>query len=486
LQALFDRKAAKLSITGDDISNTNNTYTQFSNRNVFTQNYSKRFDELAKHYGFLLSHQSDRDLPRTHVNTNYTTITRKNANEMSGILITILIVFSTDEGTNTLDQIMAGLEAAKFIQLFELLLMLENFCSFPEHKIIDVKNFKKFVPYILNTYKDILDRQTGCGCKFIKFHLPNHFADDMLRFGSMLNFDTGIGESHHKTEAKYPAKNTQRRKAEFEYQTATRQIENFAINKAFAYFEKNSKQNYIDVDDDSYTDNIDQWFRYQYDPNEGLQQKYGKTEFKTCKWSDEVFQTQLTQICTMIYKNGCIDGPLWFFALHNRQSYIFRADPNYQSNLCWYDWAEVNWSGQMLPTKLLLFWDIKQNTLKKSFKVGDIKITQPGQYVLCYTLQSTKKLQPAHTTSMLVQYGKLHTDSNNKPILYIFHIDCIASTISAVPYKVKDTIFNAIEWLFLKPKSEWYSKFMTMMKNELEKEKSTTNTQEISKKRKPN
>ena len=65
----------------------------------------------------------------------------------------------------------------------------------------------------------------------------------MLRFGSMLNFDTGIGESHHKSEAKYPSKNTQRRKSEFEFQTATRQIENLAINKAFAFLANNDNKN---------------------------------------------------------------------------------------------------------------------------------------------------------------------------------------------------------------------------------------------------
>ena len=486
LQALFDRKAAKLASTETNYNTNDVTTLAFSNRNVFSQNYSKHFDELSKQYGFLLSHQSDQDLPRTHINTNYTSITRKNANEMSGILIVILIVFATDEGTNKLDQIMDGLEAAKFIQLFELLLMLENFCSSPEHKIMDVTKFKKFVPYILNTYKDILDRQTGCGCKFIKFHLPNHFADDMLRFGSMLNFDTGIGESHHKTEAKYPSKNTQRRKSEFEFQTANRQIENFAINKAFAYFANNSNENFIDDDDDSAsTDNINRWYRYQYDPDNGLQQKTGKDKYKKCQWVDKIFQKQLIQICEMVYKNGCIDGTLKFFALHNRQSFIFRADPNYQENLCWYDWAEVDWSGEVLPTKLLLFWDIEKHTLKKSFKISDITITQPGQYVLCYTLKSIKKLQPAHTTSVLVQYGKLDIDNSEIPKLYIFHIDCIASTISAVPYRVKDTIYNAVEWLFLRPKSDWYTIFMKLMNKELEKEK-RDNSQEASKKRQRN
>ena len=474
LQALFDRKAAKkatsITKTPEADEESENEDVPLSNRNVFTQNYSKHFDELTKKYGLYLSHQSDRDLPRTHINTNYTTITRKNANEMSGVLIAILIVFSTNEGTHKLDEALANIVAANFIHLFELLLLLENFCSSPEHKIPDVKKFKRFVPYILNTYKRIINRETGCGCKFIKFHLPNHFAEDMLRFGSMLNFDTEIGESHHKTEAKYPSKNTQRRKSEFEYQTATRQIENFAINKAFA------QMTFLKNDDNKDTNKDDQnienkWYRYRYNPEVGLQQKFDKNKYENCKWIDSDFQNQLTQICEMIYKEQCIEGELKFFSLHNRYSNIFRADPNYQSNICWYDWADVNWSNEIIPTKLLLFWDIEKNTLKKKFKVGNTTIVHPGQYVLCYSLASLDQVQPAHTTSLLVKYGKLDIDTKGMPKLYICHVDCIASTLSAVPYKVSDGNHNAIEWLFLRPKDEWYSIFLAFMNEELEKEK---------------
>ena len=173
----------------------------------------------------------------------------------------------------------------------------------------------------------------------------------------------------------------------------------------------------------------------------------------------------------MIYKEQCIEGELKFFSLHNRYSNIFRADPNYQSNICWYDWADVNWSNEIIPTKLLLFWDIEKNTLKKKFKVGNTTIVHPGQYVLCYSLASLDQVQPAHTTSLLVKYGKLDIDTKGMPKLYICHVDCIASTLSAVPYKVSDGNHNAIEWLFLRPKDEWYSIFLAFMNEELEKEK---------------
>lgn len=183
----------------------------------------------------------------------------------------------------------------------------------------------------------------------------------------------------------------------------------------------------------------------------------------------------------MVYTDGCIDGKLRFFSLHSRQSCLLRADPNYQEQICWYDWVEVNWSNENIPTKLLLFWDIIEGTLKKPFKIGQTSITEAGRYVLCYSLESKKELSPAHSTSVLVQYGKLAVENYSKqrgktdkaliPKLFICHIDCIASTMSAVPYKVSDSNHNAIEWLFLQQKAEWYKTFMTLMKNELEKEK---------------
>ena len=66
----------------------------------------------------------------------------------------------------------------------------------------------------------------------------------------MANFDSSIGESHHKVFAKKPAKNTQRRKEVFEEQTARRQIDNLVIDRAYdmiypnaRYCDKISQQN---------------------------------------------------------------------------------------------------------------------------------------------------------------------------------------------------------------------------------------------------
>ena len=138
-QALFERKQARSSQT--------NATIDFSARNVFTKSYTKYFEELALKYGFYLSHQCDRDLPRTYIQSAYTSTSRKNANEMTGILLTILTIFMTDEGTTKLDSSLADIFSTKFIHLLELLLLVENFCRSSCHKKSDVQKFKKFMPF---------------------------------------------------------------------------------------------------------------------------------------------------------------------------------------------------------------------------------------------------------------------------------------------------------------------------------------------------
>ena len=74
-----------------------------------------------------MMHQSDRSLPRTHFHSNYMSVTRKNASEMSGILLVYLMVFNSNEGESNIDAQLGAGRTAKFIHLFELMLMLENF-----------------------------------------------------------------------------------------------------------------------------------------------------------------------------------------------------------------------------------------------------------------------------------------------------------------------------------------------------------------------
>ena len=79
----------------------------------------------------------------------------------------------------------------------------------------DIKLLQRIMPIILNTVKKTIARTDGNQMKIIKFHLPLHFAEDMIRFGSMANYDSGIGELHHKNFAKKNSKKYTKKKKYF-------------------------------------------------------------------------------------------------------------------------------------------------------------------------------------------------------------------------------------------------------------------------------
>ena len=118
--------------TANDIEYNWTHDAELSRNFVFGSKYCKYFDNIARTYGFLLMHQSDRNLPRTHFQTNYTSVGYKNANEMSGIFIVILMVFASIEGEN-LDRSLSNERSSQYIHLFEIMLLTENFCKHDMH-----------------------------------------------------------------------------------------------------------------------------------------------------------------------------------------------------------------------------------------------------------------------------------------------------------------------------------------------------------------
>jgi hypothetical protein len=163
--------------------------------------------------------------------------------------------------------------------------------------------------------------------------------------------------------------------------------------------------------------------------------------------------------CKNISASGSIIGPFRFFSQHNRGKHIFRADPQFKINIPWYDWVEVKWDEGVIPAKMLLFWDISKDEYIKPFQFGSTKVYSPGKYVIAYSLPSTSNIQKAHGASLMVEWGSIQTGSNNNPMLCIFPVDSILGPISAIPYMVEDNIINAIQWIFLRPKSDWYKIF---------------------------
>ena len=81
------------------------------------------------------------------------------------------------------------------------------------------------------------------------------------------------------------------------------------------------------------------------------------------------------------------------------------------------------------------------------FRYGESIISSPGKHCIAYSLLGTLSVLQAHGISKMVQYGKLVANEKTEIGIYIFPVDCIHGTISAVPFLVNESIVNAREWL---------------------------------------
>jgi hypothetical protein len=477
-----DSEASNIESEDDDDDSQSNyrpmTKSELSTRKVFSDAYRSRFESLCKKYGKILSHQSDRNLPRTYFNTEYTTITRKNGHEMAGLIIVFLLVMLSDEGTNSLDTQLGADRCSAYIHTLELLLQLENFCKLKEHTVKNLKTMKKGMPYIMDELKQVLNRQQGCGMNFVKFHLMRHYVEDIVRFGSMCNYDSAIGERNHMTEVKDPARHTQRRKHCFEKQTAKRYVENITILRACSdinniEFKTSLNSNTIDTNLSNKTINRRCNIEYIHEQNSFFKKNYETKKFDPCTWKDCVFVKQLQELCNVLVENDHIEySDINFFTQHNREDLIFRADPCYDDGNPWYDWAYINWGGQdLIPAKILIFMDLTSNFKKPFGSHITGYINHKSCYGIGYSFQNLLH-ERAHGISNLVQYGKLMTENkrSSSPQLCFFPVDSIATPCIAVPYKADDTVINALEWLVLKPRDEWHSILINLLKTCINKD----------------
>jgi hypothetical protein len=153
---------------------------------------------------------------------------------------------------------------------------------------------------------------------------------------------------------------------------------------------------------------------------------------------------------------------------------IYRACPKFSDGNVWYDWAYVSWLDDcnvecLVPSKLLLYMSIPQNSFVKAFKFGEIDVIEHGDYAIGYSFPYGPEVT-AHTGSVTCLYGELETELVRNmgiiPKLCIFPIHSIVKPCIAVPFNCAPSVdvINAHKWLLLRSRDEWYDLFVSFMK----------------------
>ena len=218
---------------------------------VFNKKAKARVDELAKKLHRFLRWQSDKSLPRTSFPKGITKLTKMQGNERTGVLLVLLIILVMEHWSywriprrnpNAAVSVKADengyLECALSSERFNntvksiyLLLTFEALMKCEKIPVAVTKKIELFIPDFLDQVLRTFARHEGVGDNLVKNHLPSHFIQDVRRLGAGPNFDSGVGESLHKTAAKETGRRTNMNSSTFEFQTGTRYVENLSIHR---------------------------------------------------------------------------------------------------------------------------------------------------------------------------------------------------------------------------------------------------------------
>ena len=208
-------------------------------RNVFSDDVATIFEARAKATGKILQRQSDRNLPRTYFPQGILPSRYKQkkdgkkmaAHEQSGVLIVSLFcMFNYGFLHHHLNKKLSFKRHANWISVLEKMLLFENLLKAEYMSKQQQTLLKNYIPLLMDLIKRIVKRRTGAQWNIVKFHLLTHLADDIERNGVYENVSTGPCESHHKTSAKNPAKNTQHISGVFHEQVGKQYANNLLLD----------------------------------------------------------------------------------------------------------------------------------------------------------------------------------------------------------------------------------------------------------------
>lgn len=482
--------------------------TKPSKKNVKHHLFSPNVKYIAEKamliWGVLLSNQSARDFPRTYFPQGPLSTDKLNAHEYQGLLLLYLLLLCCTLGSVWFEDRPA--EAAKkdyncagwlgndvvdaWANLFEGLILQDGFIRKEKTTMRELRLYKRYNPILLDEYKRTVDRTTGLGMSFVKFHIGLHDADDILRFGPMSGFDTGVGETNHKEFSKKTASRTQKRAKTLDFQSATRLHENTTIHLSLSRL-KTKGPTPARVDNPC---NVE-----VHSTGSVFSSTHGgfvnAKSLDTQSWHDTRLQGEVTKFLRNNLMKFLQVDSLPTPGYIKKGGVIYRADPsrnatrNYVSG--WNDWAIVNWgatnviaqhhynrkrtgsttskgtkrnpsrqskeevslqkkadlgdryldrNGRKAPAHILCFVQIDSSALPQNIKIMGRNIDRGGVYAVCHAVTQHPPDAMANGNSLLLKrvtkdmrHDGYHLNSSNNLLMYLIHVDDIVAPCACVP-----------------------------------------------------
>jgi hypothetical protein len=412
-------------------------------------------DNLGYQFGILLNRKSDRKFPRTKFKNSLFNKTKKAAHEQGGVCLNLLLAMLSDRGRQVLldERTLDERNLEDQVYVFELILCFESWLKKASFTVRELRGLKEGLGYYVQKVAEICQRG-GMGAKLIKNHLVLHLHHYVHLWGPPKGWDSGPSESHHKTEVKAPSKNTQRNKATFIQQVATRYDELMLVRSAEREYQSNNGC-HLSLNFNSETipfsfnlDRTGATFSIGFDTNELPSMRWNQRRLSSLSSTlpIEVLNFCCFEILPHIQfipeEEKCLIG----FTEHHRtdsvEKFIFRAHPSYKSSdsshpEVWYDWAIIQFDSDLsLPCQILCFLHL-QNLTQPHLKINGVSLDGDGQYAVVRCFKSAPcGIREAHTLPgededlpycRIVQWGELDSQ------IYLVSVESIVKPVAVVP-----------------------------------------------------
>ena len=431
--------------------------------------------ELTRNYGAKLTRQSDRDFPRTKFTSNILQATKKEGSDYAGILLSLIVTLSSDEGKDILTSKAAitNDKIEKLIYTLELVLGMEEFLKHGRIRQDEIPKLKKMIDHFLTEINANLQRNKGMGTNLIKNHLYFHVPLYIKLWGPPAGWDSAPSESNHKTEIKAPSTNTQRNASTFIEQTGNRIIEKRLIERAIDMFGLGMRENLHIPCSDKVGGSK---FRIKRDINDEPIMEWEKKENKVkSHHNKEVLQFCCEHVLPLLTTNH-VNGFTEHYRIggENNTQYLFRSNPSFMSaggQLCnvWYDWALFDVDGEDnegIPAQIVCLLNITTLNIPqggwgemegKPDCADGYPVRSNNQYAIVRKFKTEAKKRHANDKTNIVWTGKI----DHK--LYLYPCDSINREIAVV--QNTSTNGSSDNFFVIRNRNDWLCNFQSQIHN---------------------